>query len=68
MDQPGYQLYVNLENVLLKAKAVSAQCYENELNFVCNFDQSDINKRNLETQSDNLKIVVQVHPEEASVQ
>ncbi|KAJ8322013.1 LOW QUALITY PROTEIN: hypothetical protein KUTeg_000484 [Tegillarca granosa] len=44
MDQPGYQLYVNLENVLLKA--VSGQCYENELNFVCNFYQSDINKRN----------------------
>lgn len=65
MDQPGYRLYVNLENLLLKT--VSGQNYETELDSVCNFYVSDINRRDLETQLNTIKCDLSVSPEDASV-
>lgn len=65
IEQPGYALYSNLENLL--TKAISGQTYDTELNFVCNFYTTDISKRDLEAQLETLKIDLNVGSDEASV-
>lgn len=65
IEQPGYALYSNLENLL--AKAISGQTYDTELNFVCNFNTTDISRRDLEAQLETLKIDLNVGSDEASV-
>ena len=46
--QPGYQLYSNLEQLLLKA--VRKENYSSEFDFVTKFYESDLNVHALETQ------------------
>lgn len=48
-------------------EALSGQIYENELNFVCNFYISDIDRRDLETQLETMKTGLKVRSDEASV-
>uniref|UniRef100_H3AN58 TTF-type domain-containing protein n=1 Tax=Latimeria chalumnae TaxID=7897 RepID=H3AN58_LATCH len=52
-NQPGYGVYINLENLLLKVAA--GKEYDHELSFVCNFYGSDISPRALRTQLSTLK-------------
>ena len=47
-DQPGYSIYCNLQDVLIKA--ARGQEYVNELDTICDFYQDDLNKPHLQTQ------------------
>ena len=60
-DQPGYRIYTNLENLLLKA--ASGVDFSSELSSICSFYGSDINRELLETQLTILK----THAQESSV-
>lgn len=52
-DQPGYGIYTNLENLLLKA--ASEVDFSSELSSICSFYGSDINRELLETKLTILK-------------
>ena len=53
-DQDGYKTYLNLENLLLKA--IRNESFEQEFDFVTNFDVRDLNTVNLRTQLETLKV------------
>ena len=54
-DQPGYNIYKNLQNLILKA--CSGRSYTNELDFVCSF-YKDLNKQQLQTQLPLIRALV----------
>ena len=47
-DQPGYQLYRNIEDLILKV--CQGKQYEEELDFVCTYYKEDVNKHQLQSQ------------------
>ena len=47
-DQPGYKVYRNLEDLILKA--CRGQEYTEELDFVCSFYKSDLDRQQLQAQ------------------
>ena len=54
-DQPGYNIYKKLQNLILKA--CSGRSYTNELDFVCSF-YKDLNKQQLQTQLPLMRALV----------
>lgn len=59
-EQPGYKVYSNVEQLLLKA--CSGMDHEDEISFVCEFYGQDINKQELESQ---LKVLKTLYMEKA---
>ena len=55
-QQPGYQIYRNLEDLLLKV--CRAEDYEAELDAVCNFYSKDVKKLDLQAQLPLLKAMM----------
>lgn len=47
-DQPGYQVYRNIEDLILKV--CQGKQYEEELDFVCTYYKEDVNKHQLQSQ------------------
>ena len=47
-DQPGYAIYQNLEELVIKAS--KGEAHENELEFVCKFYKDDLSRAQLEAQ------------------
>ena len=47
-DQPGYKVYRNLDDLVLKA--CRGQEYTEELDFVCSFYKSDVDRQQLQAQ------------------
>ena len=58
-EQPGYKLYCNLENLLLKS--VKKCDYTEELESVCSFYGSDFNKEQLQLQLAILPSALSAH-------
>ena len=52
-DQSGYQVYRNVQDLLLKA--CSGRAYDTELEYVCTFYKDDVNMLQLQTQLPLLK-------------
>ena len=64
-QQPGYQIYRNLEDLLLKV--CRAQDYEAELDAVCNFYSKDVKKFDLQAQLPLLKaMMTELHASEGT--
>ena len=64
-QQPGYQIYRNLEDLLLKV--CRAQDYEAELDTVCNFYSKDVKKLDLQAQLPLLKVMMnELHASEGT--
>ena len=64
-QQPGYQIYCNLEDLLLKV--CRAQDYEAELDAVCNFYSKDVKKFDLQAQLPLLKaMMTELHASEGT--
>ena len=64
-EQPGYQIYRNLEDLLLKA--CKGQDFEAELDFVCDFYAKDVKKLDLQTQLPLLRVMMmELHASDAS--
>ncbi len=55
-NQPGYAVYQNLEQLILKAS--TGMSYEDELQFVCDFYKDDLTKIQLEAQLPLLRQLV----------
>ena len=62
-DQPGYAIYQNLEQLILKA--CTGKPYDAELQFVCDFYKEDLSKTQLEAQLPLLRHLVE-GPQETS--
>ena len=62
-DQPGYAIYQNLEQLILKA--CTGKPYDAELQFVCDFYKEDLSKIQLEAQLPLLRHLVE-GPQETS--
>ena len=62
-DQPGYAIYQNLEQLILKA--CTGKPYDAELQFVCDFYKEDLSKIQLEAQLPLLRYLVE-GPQETS--
>ena len=59
-EQAGYQIYRNLEDLLLKA--CRGQDFETELDFVCDFYTKDVKKLDLQTQLPLLRaLMIELH-------
>ena len=77
-DQPGYKVYCKLEELLVKASKMD--CFEEELEFICNFYKGDLNLEQLRMQlnvmasnipkesADNLNSILQYLRELSGVQ
>ena len=64
-DPPGYQIYQNLEDLLLKA--CRGQDFEAELDFVCDFYAKDVKKLDLQTQLPLLRaMMIELHASDTS--
>ena len=55
-DQPGYKVYQNIENLILKV--CQGNQFEDELDFVCTHYQDDIDKYQLQSQLPLLQSLV----------
>ena len=53
-DQPGYRIYKNLQELLLKSVSSPPEMYRNELDFVTEFYGNDFNKNSLKVQLETL--------------
>ena len=64
-DQPGYQTYRRLENLL--TSAANGTDYQHDLNFIAEFYDDDIDKVLLQTQMELFQIILSAFPTTANV-
>ena len=55
-DQPGYKVYRNIEDLILKV--CQRKQYDEELDFVCSYYKDDLNKHQLQSQLPLLQLLV----------